>query len=116
MISQETSIDNNESEDDTTSPPTLSQLEERLICLPGDPSKDKESLTVTSSLSGTDIEKIESHPCYHILMSRKKAVRNKAYRIALIDNILTVDRNEFIHESYVHNQLAVDWYRDLLST
>ena len=103
-MSQDTSIDNRDSEDNTTSPPSLSQLEERLICLPEDASRDRESLTVTSSLSRTDIEKVDSHPCYHILMSRKKAVCNKAYRIAIINNILTVDKNEFIRESCVHDR------------
>ena len=48
-------------------------------------------------------------------MSRKKAVCNKAYRIAMIDNILTVDKNEFIHESCVHDLLVVDWYRIYLA-
>ena len=111
MISQDTSTDTNESDGGTSPPPSLPNLEDSIICAEECNIPDKESLTIASSSSGTDNDPISSHPCFTILQGRKKAVRNKAYKISLIQNILTVKKEDFLHESYAHDDFVTEWYR-----
>ena len=51
-----------------------------------------------------------NHRCYTVLQSRRKAVRNKGYRVALLSDVIKQRTQAYMPESMLHNFEFLHWH------